>query len=311
MKARQLYLAISLILTMPLHGCFFTGIESTPKITAGDVKREHLKVSAEQQFLASVAPQHFAEWEPGKRFYVTDAKISLIFQPSQYPTPAAGDILTYAGYEAATSVTGETETDIAFLSLKGGRFVYRLGFSPEELSEKESVEVPFTIEMSIVDEIRQLLAGNSYYIITPNWYDLEGNLLKGQRYISVDVVDVLPGNQNYQAKVVFRKSGDRQEREYELLMSIGSSKQSIRNFETLFSFKDPKSNYPQIASDTWENIINGRIAVDMTREECRLSLGAPSSIDRRPMTGGLFEVWGYDDGKYLILEDGLLRNFRL
>ncbi len=311
MKARQLYIALSLILTMPLHGCFFTGIESTPKITAGDVKREHLKVSDEQQFLSEVAPQPFGEWEPGKRFYVTDYKIYLIFQPSQYPTPEAGSILTYAGHEAVTSVTGETETDIAFLSETGERFIYRLNFSPEELAEKESVEVPFTIEMSIVEQIRSYLAGNSYYITTTNWYDLQGNMLKGQRFVQVDVVDVLPGNQNYPTKVLFRKSKEQQSNEYELFMSIGSSKQSTRNFETLFSFKNPKNNYPQISADIWENIINSRIAVDMTREECRLSLGAPNSIDRRPMTGGLFEVWGYDDGKYLIFEDGLLRNFRL
>ncbi len=304
---KRFYIVFAIVFSMPLYGCF-TGIESTPKITANDVKREHITIPAEQDYLDSVSQQRFERWQYGKRFYVTDNKISLIFQPSKATPPRAGSVITYVGYEPTISVTGTTETDIIFKTETGENFIYHMTFSPEELASKEKVEVPFTIEESIVDEVKEKLSGNQYYILTPTWYNMDGYMIKGQRFILVTVMDVLPGNQIYPVKIVFlpNTSNDR----YQLFMSIGNSKQATRNFETLFSFNNPKNKYSQISDDVWDNIINSRVALDMTRNECRLALGPPKEITRRPTTGGLYEQWSYDDGKYLIFEDGILRGFR-
>jgi hypothetical protein len=60
----------------------------------------------------------------------------------------------------------------------------------------------------------------------------------------------------------------------------------------------------------WDNIIHGRVALDMTRSECRLSLGAPKTVDTRPGYSGVRELWVYENGAYLVFEDGLLRDYR-
>lgn len=59
-----------------------------------------------------------------------------------------------------------------------------------------------------------------------------------------------------------------------------------------------------------ETYNNGTVTEDMTRDECRLSLGAPDNIDRRAGYSVLREVWSYENGRYLIFEDGLLRSYR-
>lgn len=83
---------------MPLAGCF-TGIESTPRITADDVRKERVTVTPEQEYLAGVEPEPFGSWQPGKQFYVTDDKISLALNPTATPTgPLGGSVLHYRSY---------------------------------------------------------------------------------------------------------------------------------------------------------------------------------------------------------------------
>lgn len=48
----------------------------------------------------------------------------------------------------------------------------------------------------------------------------------------------------------------------------------------------------------------------MTRDEARLALGAPANIDRRPGYSFMREIWTYENGIFLIFEDGLLKSFR-
>ena len=48
----------------------------------------------------------------------------------------------------------------------------------------------------------------------------------------------------------------------------------------------------------------------MTREECRLALGAPTTLRRIPTYGGMRENWQYSDGVYLYFDDGYLTQYR-
>ena len=49
----------------------------------------------------------------------------------------------------------------------------------------------------------------------------------------------------------------------------------------------------------------------MTRDECRLALGAPNSYRTIPVYNAIVEQWNYDDGLYLIFEDGILTRYRI
>lgn len=297
---------ISLIASLST-GCF-TGIESTPKITANDVKKEKVVVTAEQLYLDSIGNMPFSQWRVGKRFYVTDNKINLIFGATANPGDSlAGKVITYNGYATATDITGEQTTDIVFASPEGKEYVYRINASIEELNRRSSIDVPFTIEESLVAQTSQKLIGNKYYVITSVWYDFNDEIAYGRKFIPVKIVDVQPGNHVYPVKLTFEDSNDKKAR---LFLSVGNGYKSPRSFATLFSFTDPRLKYPEITDNVWNNIINGHVALDMTGDECRLSLGSPKEIDRRPGYSGVRELWVYENGTYLIFEDGLLREFR-
>ena len=87
-----------------LPGCF-TGIESTPRITDGDVRRRDAAApSPEMLFLDGVGPERPADWRAGKRFYVADERVAMLFAYSDGRADSlAGTVLTYAKSEAKRS----------------------------------------------------------------------------------------------------------------------------------------------------------------------------------------------------------------
>ena len=95
-----------------------------------------------------------------------------------------------------------------------------------------------------------------------------------------------------------------------MFMSSAHSSVQNRTYTDLFSDSDVHLRYPEISDDNWACIIRGDVALGMNKDECRLSLGTPKTIDRRPTYDGLVEYWTYDNGVYLIFEDGLLRRYR-
>lgn len=291
-------------------GCF-TGIESTPKITAENVKRENVVVTAEDKFLSDISAEPFKDWTPGKKFIVTDDKIALIFGASAAQNiPAAGSAVTYKGFKESTDLTGDTATDLIFSSADGSEYLYRINNTPTELMQRDKINIPFTIEQCIIDATSQKLKNSNLYIRTSVWYDSDDRLTYGRRFVPVTITDVLPGNSVYPIKLVFYDASGDSSRLYRLFLSVGDSDNSARDFASLFSFDNPRLKYPDISDANWQNIINSRVAIDMTRDECRLALGTPNDVVRRPGYDKVQEIWSYDDGVYLIFEDGLLRNFR-
>ena len=95
-----------------------------------------------------------------------------------------------------------------------------------------------------------------------------------------------------------------------MYMTIGNKLQSTRNFDTLFSLTNPRDKYPKISDDHWHYIVHNIVTQGMTKEECRLSLGAPFSIDRMPSNAGVIELWKYNHGANLIFEDGILKDYK-
>lgn len=295
---------------MLISSCF-TGIESTPKITAENVGSEKVVTTEEELFFKDVASEPFGEWREGKVFIVTDDKISLIFGASASETsPVVGSVITYKGCREIPAVTGGVSSELLFTDGSNSEWVYRLNASKEELVQRGRVSVPFTIEQTIVDDVASRLRNRRLYVRTSVWYDTEDHLTYGRRFVPVDIIAVLPGNSVYPVKLVFMDVTAKNGINYHLFMSVADSESSARSFSSLFTFEDPRKQYPEISDANWECIINGSVALDMTRDECRLALGAPNDVVRRPGYDKVHEIWSYDDGVYLMFEDGLLRNFR-
>lgn len=293
-----------------MHSCF-TGVESTPRISANDVKKEKIKVTPEQQFLSDLLPQPPSEWQPGKLFYVTDPKISIIFtsQSSADKDNVAGSNIAFQSMRPVTSVTGEEVTEVEFVSPNGGHLFYRDNTPYGQVAERRQLEIPFTIEQDLVQQARDRLVGKEYYITSPLWYLADGTKsINGLRHIPVQIVDVMPGNSAFPLRVVFRPTDSSSC--YSVYMSVGNMRTSTRNFHTLFAFENPRKRYPDITDENWQLIMHSRVAEGMTRDECRLALGSPQTVGQRPARAGMVEYWSYSDGIYLLFEEGYLTFFR-
>ena len=286
----------------------FTGIESTPRISNSEVRRETPRSRPESSFLKNIRPERLDEWKPGKQWYVIDDKIRMVLGPDHRDFPvAAGDTLAYEGIRQVTTVTGEPVAEILLRLPSGRRAAYRTSLSEERLREAQQIDIPFAVELSVVDAVRPKLKGNTYYIITSSWYDTDMQSFTGRRFVPVRVDEVSPGNSYYP---ILLSLTDEKGKPFRLYMTSDSESRMPRRFDSLFSLSDPRREYPAILDSTWQNIIAGRVAEGMTRDECRLAIGAPASVDRRQGYSYLIEVWTYENGVYLMFEDGILKTFR-
>lgn len=304
---------ITAVLSVILLTSCFTGIESTPRISSKDVrKRDAANLTPEQLFLSDITSEAPAEWQKGKRFFVTDDKISIIFQPGEVDVDSLSNRdLIFDSFRAVPSVTGDGATILNFTaSDREGTLSYRVNVPYDYLYKRQRLEVPFSVERSVVERVDSAMRNQTYFITTPKWYrSSDDKAVSGRRHISVTVTHVGPGTYIYPLRVYFRPEG--YDTEYWIPMTIGDDRAATRNFYTIFNFEDPRRRYPQITDRVWQLIVNSKVETGMTRDECRLALGAPNSYRTIPVYNALVEQWNYDDGLYLIFEDGVLTRFRI
>lgn len=299
----------SLILSV-LSGCF-TGVENTGRISEKDVSRVKAdKKLKEELFLDSILPEPFIQWRSGKKFFVTDDNIRLIFNPSNdynlESVSLKGETLIYNGFKYVKDIDN---TEVVVLSFLHGNnvFKYNTGKAIEDVSNlnPENI-VPFVVDLDYVQKMNSLLMGRNLFIKTSLWMNPDLKYINGLHFVPVKIIDVKVGNNVYPFLVNFEHEGSRS------CVFMSSQASSMRNmtFDKLFSFSDIRLKYTSIQDDNWNRITHGKVALDMTKEECSLSLGSPRSIDRNPTHGGLYERWTYDNGVYLIFEDGILIKYR-
>ncbi len=298
---------IPLLLSLTLQGCFFTGVESTPRITGRDVRREVTAPTAEDLYLAPVKDAPLSAWERGKEFVVTDDRIARIFGATAPASPLKGKVLRFDSASESAGVTGGTVTDISFVTPEGERVSYRLNKPLERLLTDSVTEIPFTIQLSVISEADRMMRGKEYYILTSSWRDDADTPVDGRKFIPVTIDSVAPGNAIFPIKVAFT---DRDGRSARVFIHPGAKGSAPRTFSRVFSFTDPRLRYPHISPEHWQLIISGRITEGMTLEECRLSLGSPKEIERGATNSYIREAWLYENGVYLLFEDGLLIRYR-
>ena len=304
---KQLICILNIFIILLFQSCF-TGIESTPKITLKKNYDEYsTEISDEKKFLSHIKNQPFKHWLKGKEFYVTSDKIALIFSANCSTDSLSGSTIRYEGYTTATSVTGDYSTDIIFSDNNNNIFTYRVNCSPKELNEQENIDIPFTIQTSIIEDVNQLLLNKTFYILTSSWYDLKHNSIAGKKYIPVTISKIEAGNHIYPINITFT---DNQNQTHCVYMTVGNEIQSTRNFNTLFSFNDPRNKYPTITDENWDKIVNQSTTIGMTKNECKLALGIPVSVQQYPSNAGVIELWIYENGNRLFFEDGILKEFK-
>ena len=299
---------------LTLDSCF-TGIESTPRIGQTEMKKRNVGDTPESLLLSGVLPQPFSAWNPGKEFLITDSRISMIFGVSgSSEIFVPGDTLVYTGYSEVESPTGKA-VELIFRNKKnpnGNSLSYRINSPLKEFSQREEVDVPFTVELSVANTVRNKIEGETVYILTSRWLDSKFNYVTRLKFIPIKIIKVEAGIPDLPVRIEFLPTNEPtlQDQTYSVYMSVGGGPKATRNFETLFSLTDPHKKYTWITDENWELIKNNRVSLGMTRDEARLALGAPIDVDRGHDYSSTYERWVYDGGVYLIFRDGILESFR-
>lgn len=293
-----------------VSGCF-TGVESTPKITQKELKKQNVTDTPEKHVLGNLSTEAPVLWQPGRRFYVADnraARAAWRIEPAFEAGNLKGKFLQLVSTDTVPTLTDRTEIQLT-MAVEGDttQLSFRTGLTPQQWQEVKNFSLPHLIDMEIVDTVKKRLLGNTYYILTSRRTGANADDTLGTRYQPVTVIDVKPESEATPVRVYFR---DNAAHTASVVMTLGDSPTARRNFETIFSLSDPRSKYKNITDENWEKIIHGRIAIGMTPEECRLALGSPDSYTRIPTTAGMVERWTYTNGVYLVFEEGLLSAFR-
>lgn len=256
-------------------------------------------------YTAHLGGEPVAEWRRGKQFIITPGRVSFAFTPIDAAGKLQpGDTIRFLSATATPSLTDTDDTLLSFTSQYGDTISYRLNETPDSVHSRQLLNIPFTIEKSLIDKASSLLKGNRYYITTPVWFNGNNDNITGRKLIPVDVDSVTAGNDTYPLAVYFTDHNDM--KPYHVYMSTGNTHNATRNFDTLFSLSDPRVKYKDIKDDVWDYITRSSVKIEMTREECRLALGNPREVIR----GHYLERWTYDNGISLIFDDGYLQQIR-
>lgn len=309
-REKTLLFFLSFLMSFGATSCF-TGIESTPKITQRDVRRQNITDTPEQHILDSIVPARPSEWMVGKTFHITNNRAGLAMWRVM-PLDSAGmlgnNTARITAIDTIRNLTGEVEVELAFeLVDYPVNMIYRPGITQTEWKRRTNFDIPYFIDNDMVNQVSKRLVGKTYYILQSRRLTQNGKDTVGRRYDPVRITSVEPGNDVQPLMVRFV---DAEGLSGAILMTIGDQTTSRRNFETIFAIDNPRHRYKYISDEHWDQIRNSRVAIGMTSEECRLALGSPDKYRRVPTTSGMAEQWYFTNGTYLLFEDGVLSYFK-
>lgn len=301
---------ISLLLMVMLTGCF-TGVENTKKISDKDVKKAMREVESRQSVSSLTRyVDSVPAWGIGKRFYVSeDQSRRMFYRDDRQPLDTLrleGDTLRFVERRESQDIDGKRRTTLVFTTTEGVRLCYDTRKAPDSFTS--NYEIPFLIDLDMIDHIAKQIAGKELYIKTPIWYDVDSEeMIDGKKFIPVRITHVAAGNKVLPLRVEFSTLNGQRAMVW---MSADTRGVMNRDFDSLFSLTDVRQAHKQISDEVWRLIIDGKVQEGMTKEECTLSKGSPLRIDRLPDQGGLREYWRYNNGEHLYFEDGILKKYR-
>jgi hypothetical protein len=298
--------------SMLLAGCF-TGVEGTKKIELNRQQQKESEPSQEDIYISDIKPLSASMWESGKEFYVIDDRAAMIFDRrvasgDDADNSLVGKVLRYTKTTQSATASGESEYQLIFTD---GRqeYIYHTGVTNENgRALPASDEMPMMVDKSLVENLNNKLQHKQLWIRTPLWHAMNGESIRGRKYIAVTVDSVTPGERVYPVKVNFTANDDATQAFVYLTFGIAGIES--RSFASQFSLTDIHKDYPKIEDNIWALIQMGDVKEGMTKDECRLSLGNPYDVGGGHNTGYVYDVWQYADGTYLVFQDGILQRFQ-
>ena len=295
-----------------LAGCN-TGIESTRRVTPSRLDRRELAETPEDTVMHAIHLSPLRDWKEGRPFLVADDRMLLIYESRISPeamdtTRMKGSVICFSRTLDRLTPNGSMERWIVF-SDDQHEFGYNTGKSPEAAdSSFFPLDAPMLIDLTSVEEAREILSGLTLWTRSPLRYDDEGERIAGERFVPVEVVDVVAGDVLFPLHLKGKETDGRISNMY---LSISNSGLESRTFPSMFFLSDPKKRYPAISPEVWKLIQEGKVRNGMTKDECRLALGNPDDVNSGHNWSSTIDLWSYRNGMFLQFQDGLLVNYRM
>lgn len=295
------------VITITLLSACFTGIEGTQKIQISKNDEKEFNPTPEDIFIAQIQPSPITLWQHGKKFFVTEDHAAIIFDANPYfqNKKLGGKTISFSSISTRKALDGKDLLILTFLDDENTHLHYNTTKSPSDTIMSD--QIPMLIDCEMIQNLKTALLGKQLWTKSPIWYDKFNNTIKGKKYVPVNIIDVMPGDKVFPAKIIFTHN---QNDTAAMLMNIGKFGINSRNFGNIFSLTDIRLKYPKIEDNVWELIQNGQIQNGMTKQECSLSIGLPDEITQGHDYSKTLELWQYSDGTFLQFENSILVNFR-
>lgn len=282
----------------------FTGIENTGKIKLSkEEAAAAAAVSEEDRLVAPLSDNYISEWRSGKPFLAASERVRLIFTSA--PADPFGHTLYFQGFDRTATPSGSRALNIMFRDSIGRNYIYQRELHGDSLIRTS--DLPMLVDLDIVAKADSLLRGRTLWPRTRFWDDAvnHSNTTVGTQLMPVKVLEVVPSSADFPLRVIFAdNSGKRGS------LVFNPSPRSSRSFSSQFKVTDPRLDHKKITDEKWSDICNGRLSTGMTKQEAKLSYGAPDDVESDHDYSKLIEYWYYSNGAFLRFEDGLLVSFR-
>lgn len=274
---------------------------------------DRIETTPEEAFLdRNFKEKSLKEWNSGREFVCVTHELPVLLGINELSSPEGdfmGKIFTYRLLNEENGWNG-SETSIVF-ECEGREYEYKVRKSAEEmLAGNFRPLLPELVPLDYMAEADSLLRGRMLYIRSASWIDSAGVDMKGRKYVPVVVKGVEPGDKILPLRIVFT-DGRGVTASILTTMYRNAISSQYTSFDKLFYFTDLRENYPDISDDVWEAITRVELLPGMTKNEAMISVGYPDNVRKIPDNAGLREYWFYNNGIYIVFQDGLLVEYRM
>ena len=275
-------------------------------VTAKDKNPETI-----EQLVSGVSATSPLFWHSGMEFYFLNEEVNMLLVPevkSLEPddTNYKGTIWTFDAVVSEEDWMGQQTMALRFISPLGK--AYR--FSTERLLSQSAdttyiPTIPGLYPKEIIDQVSQLVCARTLYILLNDDRISDGDSIKFDKFKPVVVDSVSYGTELAPLRIYYTfEDGSNAY----VMTSLPGSRENATStpLNRYFSITDPYLSYPEITRKTWDMICKSEIAIDMTREECRLSWGKPMRFESFNTRNGVVERWFYSGSRVLEFVGGRL-----
>ena len=264
-----------------------------------------------EELLSGIAMHSPYMWHQGMEFVYMNENLNMLLVPEE----AGGllDTLNYRGsvwtFDAIVSEEdwmGQQTMALRFLSPSGKAFRYSTNRLMTQAADTTYIPaISGLYPKHVIEKVNEKLCARTLYILINDDRISDGDSLRCEKFVPVVVDSVTYGTELAPLEVRYTYADGR--KAFLRTSLPGARENATSTVITRFlSTTDPYLNYPNISRETWSLIQHNDVEIDMTREECRLSLGKPQKYETFNTRSGLIERWFYTGGRVYEFWDGRL-----